>query len=77
MGKIHILYELMVTLTFLEAETLATMAAMGADYWSYGVVENIAEIETLTGYAHEQGLIDRRPGVEELFAPAVFELSRV
>ncbi len=68
---------LMVTLPFLESETLATMAAMGPDYWSYGVAENIAEIKALTGYAHEQGLIGRKPAVEELFAPSVFELSRV
>jgi 4,5-dihydroxyphthalate decarboxylase len=53
------------------------MAAMGDDYWRYGVHENMAEIEALTRYAHEQGLIDRKLGVEELFAPSVFELSRV
>jgi 4,5-dihydroxyphthalate decarboxylase len=68
---------LMVTLPFLEAETRETMAAMGDDYWRYGVRENMAEIEALTRYAHEQGLIDRNPGVEELFAPSMFELSRV
>jgi 4,5-dihydroxyphthalate decarboxylase len=68
---------LMVTLPFLEAETRETMSAMGDDYWRYGVHENMAEIEALTRYAHEQGLMDRKLGVEELFAPSVFELSRV
>jgi len=68
---------LMVTLPFLEAETLATMAAMGDDFWRYGVHENKGEIEALTGYALEQGLVDRKLAPEELFAPSVFELSKV
>jgi 4,5-dihydroxyphthalate decarboxylase len=68
---------LMVTLPFLEAETRETMAAMGADFWRYGVHENKAEIEALTGYAHEQGLVDRKLSAADLFAPSVFELSKV
>src|ERR1700730_3266875 len=68
---------LMVTLPFLEAETLYTMAIMGNDFWRYGVHENKAEIDALTGYAHEQGLIDRKLAAEELFAPSMFELSKV
>jgi len=68
---------LAVTLPFLEAETLATMAAMGEDFWRYGVHENRGEIEALTGYAFEQGLVDRKLTAEELFAPSVFELSKV
>ncbi|HWN51238.1 MAG TPA: ABC transporter substrate-binding protein [Xanthobacteraceae bacterium] len=68
---------LMVALPFLEAETLDTMAIMGNDFWRYGVHENKAEIDALTGYAHEQGLIDRKLAPEELFAPSMFELSKV
>jgi 4,5-dihydroxyphthalate decarboxylase len=68
---------LMVTLPFLEAETLATMAAMGEDFWRYGIHENKGEIEALTGYAHEQGLVDRKLGPEDLFPPSMFELSKV
>ncbi len=68
---------LAVTLPFLEAETLATMAAMGNDFWRYGVHENMREIDALTGYAFEQGLIDRKLTAEELFPPSMFELSRV
>jgi 4,5-dihydroxyphthalate decarboxylase len=68
---------LVVTLPFLEAETRETMAAMGEDFWRYGVHENRPEIEALTGYAFEQGLIDRKPALEELFAPSVFEISKV
>jgi 4,5-dihydroxyphthalate decarboxylase len=68
---------LAVTLPFLEAETLATMATMGRDFWRYGVHENMREIDALTGYAFEQGLIDRKLTAEELFPPSMFELSKV
>jgi 4,5-dihydroxyphthalate decarboxylase len=68
---------LMVTLPWLVAETQATMAVMGKDFWAYGIHENMREIEALTRYSHEQGLIDRKVGVEELFHPSMFETSRV
>jgi 4,5-dihydroxyphthalate decarboxylase len=68
---------LMVTLPWLEAETKETMAIMGADFWKYGVHENMREIEALTQYLHEQGLVDRRVKVDELFAPSTFEISKV
>jgi 4,5-dihydroxyphthalate decarboxylase len=68
---------LMVTLPFLEAETKDTMAAMGRDFWRYGVHENMKEIEALTTYAHEQGLIDRKVAPEELFARATFDMSKI
>jgi 4,5-dihydroxyphthalate decarboxylase len=68
---------LMVTLPWLEAETKDTIAAMGQDFWKYGVHENMREIEALTQYSFEQGLIDRKLGVEELFARSTFELSKV
>ena len=35
------------------------------------------EIEALTQYVHEQGLVDRKVKVEELFHPATFEISKV
>src|SRR5215469_9583082 len=68
---------LMVTLPWLEAETNETAAIMGADFWRYGVDENRPEIDALTQYAHEQGLIDRKPSIEELFHPATFDISKV
>jgi 4,5-dihydroxyphthalate decarboxylase len=68
---------LMVTLPWLEAETKETMAVMGPDFWKYGVDENMPEIEALTQYAFEQGLIDRKPAVEELFARPTFEMAKV
>ena len=50
---------------------------MGPDFWKYGVHENMREIEALTQYAYEQGLIDRKPAIEELFARPTFEMSKV
>lgn len=41
----------------------------GDDPWSYGLTEdNRRTIETLVGYAHDQGVAERRYDVDELFA---------
>ena len=68
---------LMVSLPWLIPETEATIAAMGKDFWAYGIHENMREITALTQYAHEQDLVDRRVPVEELFHPSMFEISKV
>jgi 4,5-dihydroxyphthalate decarboxylase len=68
---------LMVTLPWLIPETEATIALMGKDFWAYGIGENMREIMALTQYAYEQGLIDRKLTVEELFHPSMFEISKV
>jgi 4,5-dihydroxyphthalate decarboxylase len=68
---------LMVTLPWLISETQETQALMGKDFWKYGIHENAKEIAALTQYLHEQGLIDRKPAVEELFHPSMFEISKV
>jgi 4,5-dihydroxyphthalate decarboxylase len=68
---------LMVTLPWLIPETQETQAVMGQDFWKYGVHENMREIDALTQYAYEQGLVDRKPAVEELFARPTFDMSKV
>jgi len=68
---------LMVTLPWLEAETNETGAIMGEDFWKYGIKENMAEIEALTQYAYEQGLVDRKLAAAELFHPSTFEMAKV
>ena len=68
---------LMVTLPWLEAETNATSALMGEDFWKYGIADNLPEIEALAQYIHEQGLADRKVKVEELFHPSMFEIAKV
>jgi 4,5-dihydroxyphthalate decarboxylase len=68
---------LMVTLPWLEAETNETSAVMGDDFWKYGIKENMPEIEALTQYAFEQGLVDRKLTAEDLFHPSTFEISKI
>ena len=48
---------------------------MGDDFWPYGVDKNRKEIEALCQYAWEQGLVPRKVGIEELFAPNVVGLA--
>ncbi len=41
---------------------------LGEDPWAYGLTDqNRKTLETLVGYSHEQGLIRRRPTLDELF----------
>jgi 4,5-dihydroxyphthalate decarboxylase len=68
---------LMVSLPWLIPETEDTMAVMGKDFWAYGIDENMREISALAQYLHEQGLIDRKVTVAELFHPSMFEISKV
>ena len=42
---------------------------LGSDPWAYGIENNRKTIETLIDYLYEQGMIKRKPLVEELFAP--------
>jgi 4,5-dihydroxyphthalate decarboxylase len=46
----------------------------GADPKSYGLRSTRNVIETISQYVHEQGLTDRRVGVDEVFAPATLDL---
>lgn len=56
-------------LPWLWAEVARTRAALGDDWWPYGVAANRATLETFLRYSHEQGLAARRYEPEELFAP--------
>ena len=43
-------------------------AMFGTDPWQYGFTEgNLKTLETLVGYSFEQGLIKRKPPMDELF----------
>jgi 4,5-dihydroxyphthalate decarboxylase len=68
---------LLVTLPWLIAEAEESTALMGEDFWRYGVKENAKEIEALTRYAYEQGLVSRKLTLEDLFTPSVIEVSRI
>jgi 4,5-dihydroxyphthalate decarboxylase len=68
---------LLVTLPWLVAEVGETVTLMGEDFWRYGAKENAKEIEALTRYAHEQGLVSRKLSMEELFPASTIEVSRI
>jgi 4,5-dihydroxyphthalate decarboxylase len=68
---------LLVTLPWLIAEAEESVALMGEDFWRYGVRENAKEIDAITRYAYEQGLVSRKLSLEDLFPPSVIEVSRI
>lgn len=49
-------------------------AALEVDPWPYGVIEQVAVLETLARYSHEQGLTSRQIPLDEVFAPCTLEL---
>jgi 4,5-dihydroxyphthalate decarboxylase len=51
-----------------------TQAIFGSDPFPYGVKANRKLLETLIDFSHEQGLITKRPKIEELFAESTLEL---
>jgi 4,5-dihydroxyphthalate decarboxylase len=83
LAKAHALHDvrdinaLLVTLPWLVAEAEETVALMGEDFWRYGVKENAKEIEALTRYAHEQGLVSRKFSMDQLFPASTIEVSRI
>jgi 4,5-dihydroxyphthalate decarboxylase len=50
---------------------------MGKDYWSYGAHENKHVLEAMARYSFEQGLSVRPLKFEEIFAPSIYELSKI
>jgi 4,5-dihydroxyphthalate decarboxylase len=51
-------------------------ALLGDDFWSYDVEPNRHVLEALIAYSYEQGLVQRKIAVEDLFAPSVMELAK-
>ncbi|WP_431281304.1 ABC transporter substrate-binding protein [Humitalea sp. 24SJ18S-53] len=65
------------TLPWAVDELKRTRALMGEDFWPYGVQANAKVIDTMTRYAHEQGLTARRLAVEDLFPKSVIDRAKV
>ncbi|HUF41886.1 MAG TPA: PhnD/SsuA/transferrin family substrate-binding protein [Verrucomicrobiae bacterium] len=60
---------------FFGKEYLAmTQEIFGNDPYPYGVKNNRAMLDTLINFSHEQGLIVKKPSVEDLFARSTLEL---
>ena len=51
-----------------------TRDMIGDDPFPYGVKPNMAMLDTVTGYSHEQGLTPRKMKAEELFAAETLDL---
>jgi 4,5-dihydroxyphthalate decarboxylase len=62
-----------ISLPFAREEYERAVAAMGTDYWSYGIEPNRHVLSAFARYAADQHLIARAPEPEELFAPEVRE----
>ena len=77
MQEVRDITALNVTLPWVEAEALDSMALMGADYWRYGVKESLHEIDALARYSYEQGLSSRLLTAADLFTPSVMDISRI
>ena len=46
---------------------------LGDDPWPYGVKRNRANLERFMGYSLDQGLMEKKVGVEDLFTPATLD----
>jgi 4,5-dihydroxyphthalate decarboxylase len=68
---------LKIGLPWVTAEYEATVAAMGADFWSYGVEPNRKTLATMARYSYEQGLAVREVSVDEMFAEGNLSETRV
>lgn len=55
-------------LPWFNAHAEETFAAMGDDFWPYGIEKNRKTLETFLRYHHESGLSPRLLTVEEMFA---------
>jgi 4,5-dihydroxyphthalate decarboxylase len=62
---------LKISLPWVSEELTRTRDLMGGDFWPYGIEPNRAAIESLTRYAHAQGLTQRQLTIAELFAASV------
>ncbi len=60
-------------LPWLVQEVEQTRAAMGDDFWTYGLEPNRRVLEAFLAYSHAQGLSPRRFEPEELFASSTLE----
>lgn len=77
MAELGQIGHLVVSLPWSVAEHDRLRALMGEDFWSYGVDENRHVLEMLARYSFEQGLSARRLPVEEMFAFATLELTKI
>lgn len=64
-------------LPWIAAEYASTVAAMGPNFWPYGVDANRSTLEAMAKYVHAQGLIAKPVAVGEMFVPATYNEVRI
>ncbi|NKC33547.1 substrate-binding domain-containing protein [Falsiroseomonas selenitidurans] len=67
LSDLAIVQALKVALPWTTAELERTRAALGEDYWPYGIARNRKALSALARWHHAQGLSPRELTVEELF----------
>jgi 4,5-dihydroxyphthalate decarboxylase len=65
------------SLPFLTEHAYDTIAIMGQDFWPYGLEANRHTLETFVRYMYEQGLIEQKIPVDDLFAPSTHRMFRI
>jgi 4,5-dihydroxyphthalate decarboxylase len=63
--------------SWMAAAVAEQRALMGDNYWAYNVTNNVRELETVTQYAHEQGLSPNRIDYMTFFHPEAAALTGV
>lgn len=63
------------SLPWFAAEWEATRALMDGRVWSYGIADNLNELQAACRYSAEQSLAPRKLSVDELFHPATRDLA--
>ena len=74
---LHQTAALKIMLPWLITHVADTEKVMGRDFWPYGYAPNVAAIETLLRYHHEQGLSRRLLNADEIFAPETLESYKI
>ena len=67
MAQLAVHQALPMMLPWMTAEAQATQSLMGQDFWPYGLEANRDVLDAQIRWSFEQGLIPRRPALEELF----------
>ena len=77
MAELGQIGHLAVSLPWCVADYERARASLGDDYWSYGASENRHVLDKLAGYSFDQGLSVRKLGVDEMFVPSTYDLSKI
>ena len=77
MAEIDQMSALRVSTPWIVADVADARAALGDDYWPYGIPANRKALETMIRYSVGQHLAARPIALDELFAPTTFELAAI